>query len=91
MIRTFRSRALKAFWYKGDVSKIAPALVNRMQRRLEALDGARVPTALNLPGFDLHQLRGATLRYTVQVNGPWRVTFGWDGEDGINVDLEDYH
>jgi proteic killer suppression protein len=21
----------------------------------------------------------------------WRLTFGWDGEDAIEVDLEDYH
>jgi len=21
----------------------------------------------------------------------WRITFGWDGADAVDVDLEDYH
>ncbi len=91
MIRTFRSKPLKAFWTKGDASKIAPALVDRLTRRLDALDAANTPDAMNLPGFNFHPLRGKPQRYTVHVNGPWCVTFGWDGEDAVNVDLEDYH
>ena len=91
MIRTFRSKPLKACWTKGDASKIAAALVDRLTRRLDALDAATTPDAMNLPGFNFHSLRGKPQRYTVHVNGPWCVTFGWDGEDAINVDLEDYH
>ena len=91
MIQSFRSRALKAFWIKGDASKVAPALVPRLQRRLDMLDAAQSPEGMNHPGFNFHTLRGKPLRYTVHVNGPWCVTFGWDGEDAINVDLEDYH
>jgi transposase len=25
------------------------------------------------------------------VNGPWCLTFGWEGQDAIAVDLENYH
>jgi len=25
------------------------------------------------------------------VSGNWRITFAFDGEDAIDVDLEDYH
>jgi len=25
------------------------------------------------------------------VSRNWRLTFGWDGEDAIELDLEDYH
>jgi len=25
------------------------------------------------------------------VNGPWRITFEWEGEDALRVDLEQYH
>jgi len=25
------------------------------------------------------------------VSGNWRITFGWDEADAIDVDLEDYH
>lgn len=91
MIVSFRNRALKAFWTKGDARKIAPDLVDRLRRRLDALDAARVPEDMDVPGFDFHKLWGKPVRYTVHVNGPWCVTFGWEGENAIAVDFEDYH
>ncbi|WP_245442580.1 type II toxin-antitoxin system RelE/ParE family toxin [Mesorhizobium hawassense] len=30
-------------------------------------------------------------RYTVHVNGPWCITFEFDGEDAARVDFEQYH
>ena len=29
--------------------------------------------------------------YAVTVTGNWRITFKFNGEDAIDVDLEDYH
>jgi proteic killer suppression protein len=91
MLRTFRSRALNAFWVRGGASKIPAALHGRVRRRLDALDAASAPEDMNVPGFDFHKLRGKPQRYTVHVNGPWCVTFEWDGEDAVQVDLENYH
>ena len=91
MIRSFRSRALKAFWSGGDAAKIQPALRDRVVRRLNRLNLARSPQEMNTPGFNFHALRGKPQRYTVHVNGPWCIAFGWDGEDAIDVDLENYH
>ncbi len=90
MIRSFRSRALKALWAKGDASRIAPELVDRLRRRLDVLNDAPSPASMDVPGFNFHKLRGKPVRYTVHVNGPWYVTFAWDGEDAIQVDFEDY-
>ncbi len=45
---------------------------------------------MNFPGFNFHRLRGRPVRYTVHVNGPWCLTFAWDGEDAVRVDLEQY-
>ena len=91
MIASFRSRALKAFWTKGDASKIAPDLVYRLRRRLDALHAAILPEDMNVPGFNFHKLQGKPDRYTVHVNGPWCITFGWDGENAVAVDWENYH
>jgi proteic killer suppression protein len=91
MIRSFRSRALKAFWGRGDGSRITPDLLDRVKKRLDALHAARRPEDMNVPGFDFHRLRGKPVRYTVHVNGPWAITFGWEGEEAIQVDLEQYH
>jgi proteic killer suppression protein len=46
---------------------------------------------MNAPGFNFHRLRGKPTRDTVHVNGPWCLTFEWDGEDALRVDLEQYH
>lgn len=39
----------------------------------------------------IHPLTGKPQRYSVTITGNYRLTFGWDGEDAIKLDLEDYH
>lgn len=40
----------------------------------------------------LHALTGDQAdRFAVSVSPNCRITFGWDSEDAIEVDLEDYH
>ena len=90
MIRSFRHRALGAFWNTGDRSGLRADLSVRLELRLSRLHQALRPEDMNLPGFNCHRLRGRPIRYTVHVNGPWCLTFAWDGEDAVRVDLEQY-
>jgi proteic killer suppression protein len=91
MIRSFRSRALAALWNRKDASRIRQDLVTRVLSRLNALDDAGYSERLNVPGFNFHRLRGKPVRYTVHVNRPWCITFAWDSEGAVQVDLEQYH
>jgi proteic killer suppression protein len=91
MIRSFRSRALAALWFRNDRSRIRADLVRRVLSRLNSLDDARRPDEMNLPGFNFHRLRGRPPRYSVHINGPWCLTFEWQAEDAVRVDLEQYH
>ena len=92
MIRSFRSKSLRRFAEVGDASKLAVQNAARIRRILLALDVCRIPEAMNMPGLRFHPLKGSEKgRYAVDASGNWRITFGWDGEDAINVDLEDYH
>lgn len=91
MIKSFRHRGLRDFWETGSRRRVDARLAERIHRRLSALDQAEGPEDMNVPGFDFHQLRGKPVRYTVHVNGPWCVTFEWDGTDAVRVDLEQYH
>jgi proteic killer suppression protein len=91
MIRSFRSRALAALWNRNDASRIRHDLVTRVLVRLNALDLASNPERLNVAGFNFHKLRGRPVRYTIHVNGPWCLTFEWEGEDAVRIDLEQYH
>lgn len=92
MIASFRSKALKRYAEKSDASKLSVVNVRRLDTILEALDEAVRPEDMNVAGWRFHALKGAmTGRFAVSVSGNWRVTFEWDGEDAIEVDLEDYH
>jgi toxin HigB-1 len=92
MIRSFRSKSLRKFAAEGDASKLSVQNPARIRRILLALDKARTPDAINLPGLRFHSLRGESKgRYAVDASGNWRITFGWDGDDANDVDLEDYH
>lgn len=92
MIKTFRSKALRRFAESGDASKLSVANRNRVEIILRALDAASRPEDMNVPGLFFHSLKGKDKgRYSVRASGNWRVTFGWDGTDAVDVDLEDYH
>lgn len=92
MIRTYRSKALRRFVEQGDASKLSVPNIGRIERIVIALDSARLPEDMNIPGLRFHGLKGKDKgRYAVDASGNWRVTFGWDGEDAVDVDLEDYH
>ena len=45
-----------------------------------------------MQGFRFHALDGDKKgRYAINVSSNWRLTFGWDEQDAIDIDLEDYH
>ncbi len=59
---------------------------------LGRLNVATDPRDMNLPGLQLHQLKGDRRgTWAVSVSGNWRVTFAFVGTDVEGVDYEDYH
>jgi proteic killer suppression protein len=59
---------------------------------LGRLHASTDPRDMNLPGVDLHELKGMRKgTWAVKVSGNWRVTFGFVGKDAERVDYEDYH
>jgi proteic killer suppression protein len=90
MIRSFKHKGLKLLYTKDDRSKIEQALVSKVIQRLTVLDNAKVLDDINLPAYRLHSLHGNPKRYSIWVNGNFRMTFSFDTEP-YDVDLEDYH
>ncbi|MHB1301060.1 MAG: type II toxin-antitoxin system RelE/ParE family toxin [Burkholderiales bacterium] len=80
-------KGLEELFEKGKSAKVQASLAGRVLRRLDAIDTAKTPEALNVPGFDFHPLQGKPERYSVHVN----VTFEWKGENALRVNLENYH
>lgn len=91
MLKTFRNKQLQALWATGQ-SRIDAQMHKRILRRLDVLDAATRPEQMNRAGFDFHALKGFTpTRYTVHINGPWCITFEFDGTDAVAIDFEQYH
>ncbi len=92
MIKSFLHKGLKAFFETGNKAGIQPHHEAKLRRQLARLDLAKVPEDMNLPGWKLHTLAGNLAgHYAVTVNGNWRLTFRFEGEDAVLVDYQDYH
>ena len=92
MIRSFKHKGLERFFAKSDHRGIPAKSEARTERILDRLDASISPRDMDIPGFKFHALKGDRVGgYAVSVTGNWRITFGFDGEDAVNVNLEDYH
>ncbi|MDP1648538.1 MAG: type II toxin-antitoxin system RelE/ParE family toxin [Rubrivivax sp.] len=92
MIRSFRHKGLARFFSKSDHRGIPAQFAPRLARLLDRLDASVTAQDMDLPGYRWHPLKGdRTGEFAVTVSGNWRLTFAFDGEDAVNVDLEDYH
>ena len=92
MIDNFRDRKLKRLYERGDRSKIAADLVDKVERILFRLDNALVIEDMDLPGYRLHRLKG-DLRdfWSVSVSGNWRIVFRFENGKAFDVEMIDYH
>jgi proteic killer suppression protein len=60
--------------------------------QLAALDTALSMEDIDIPGFRLHRLKGADKgRWSIWVNGNWRITFEFTNGHAYVLDYEDYH
>ena len=92
VIVSFRHKGLKRFFESGDLRGIPAQHGARIRRQLDVLDAAKDVTDMNLPGWNLHQMKGPRKgTWAVSVSGNWRITFRFEGGDAYEVDLEDYH
>jgi proteic killer suppression protein len=88
MIKSFRHSALQRFFETGEPGDLGINDNQRVRRILLALASSYGRAEIKLPGFDYRE-EIDTDRYSVRVTGGWRIFFGWDGRDVIDVDLED--
>lgn len=92
MIKSFKHKGLKNFYLKNDSSGLEQKLVNRIKIRLTVIDAADTIDGINIPGFDLHPLKGDRKDiWSVSVSGNWRITFKFNNGDAEILNLEDYH
>jgi toxin HigB-1 len=92
VIQSFRHKGLRRFYDSGSVAGIQPKHAQRLRMLLAALDTSLSIEDMNVPGFRLHPLRGQEKgRWSVWVNGNWRLTFEFKDGQAYVLDYEDYH
>jgi len=92
MITSFRHKGLRKYFESGSLAGIQPAHANRLKMQLAALDTAQTIEDMDIPGFRLHPLKGSERgRWSIWVNGNWRVTFEFENGNAFVLDYKDYH
>jgi proteic killer suppression protein len=92
MIKRFRHKGIEAFFKTGSRAGINPTHASKLRRQLGQLNESSVAEHMRVHGWSLHPLTGDLAgHYSVWVNGNWRMTFTFEGEDAVLVDYQDYH
>jgi len=92
MIKSFRHKGLRTLFETGSTAGVQASHSKRLRFQLAALDTAHVIEDMDIPGFRLHPLKGAMKgRWSITVNGNWRITFEFKDGNAYVLDYEDYH
>ena len=91
-INSFSHKGLERLFTTGSKSGIQAKHTTRLRLILGRLNAVTNAKDMDLPGLDLHQLRGGRKStWALKVSGNWRVTFSVTGKDMTDVNYEDYH
>jgi proteic killer suppression protein len=92
MIQSFRHAGLERFYLTGSKAGIQPVHAIKLRRQLTLLNTAKGSNRMDVPGWDLHPLKGNLAgHWSVKVSENWRMTFTFENENAILVDYQDYH
>ena len=92
VIKSFRHKGLRALNETGKTTGVQASHVRKLRMQVAAIDSAQVVGDMDIPGFQLHELRGDRKgQWAISVNGNWRVTFEFRDGNAFVLDYEDYH
>lgn len=91
MIGSFRHKGLEEICATGASRRIGAEHLRKCVRILQLLESATQPEDMNIAGMRFHGLQGKPQRWTVRVSGNLRITFGWLGDEAVDIDFEDNH
>lgn len=92
MIKAFRHKGLRKLFETGSAPGVQASHAKRLRMQLAALDTTQAVEDMDIPGFRLHPLKGQTRgRWSISVDGNWRLTFEFQGGNAYVLDYEDYH
>jgi toxin HigB-1 len=92
MIQSFRHKGLKRLYEDGDPRGVLAEHATKLRNILARLDASGSAEDMNLPGFNLHSLKGELRGFmAVTVRANWRVIFRFAEGDALDVNYLDCH
>ena len=92
MIKSIKHKGLKRFYQNGSTSGIQFEHAEKLRRQLTRLNSAEEIGDVDVPGYDLHLLKGDRSNvWSISVSGNWRLTFEFRESNAYVVNYEDYH
>jgi len=90
--KSFAHKGLEDFFLDGNKTGVQPAHGGRLQSLLDRLDAASDVRDMNFPGARLHPWKGKGKGlWSVDVSGPWRIAFRFEGGHALDVDYVQPH
>src|SRR3546814_15088270 len=94
MIKGFRHNGIQSFYETGSKAGIQAKHADRLSIMLGVLGAACSHEDMSAPGWKLHKLSGKNPKgqsvqdhWSVSVSGNWRLTFYFDGEHAVLVEI----
>jgi proteic killer suppression protein len=92
MILSIRHKGLRRLYDNDDPRGVIAEHVTKLRDILARLDAATTVKDMDLPGFQLHPLKGDLKGFwAVTVRANWRVIFRFVAHNATDVDYLDYH
>ena len=92
MIKSFKHKGLRVYYEKGSLKGIQASHSKKLRMQLAALDTACSIDDIDIPGYNLHPLKGDRKGlWSISVSGNWRLTFEFTDGNVFVLDYEDYH
>ena len=92
MIKSIKHKGLKRFHETGSTRGINSDHSQKLSDQLDFLDAATIIEDMDIPGYRLYPLKGKDKgRWSITVNGNWRLTFEFVDGDVYVLNYEDYH
>ena len=93
MIISYGSKNTEKIFMGERVGKIPLEIQQIGRRKLRMLNNSTTIEDLNIPPSNrLEKLKGKNKGfYSIRINNQWRITFKWEKNNAIQVDIIDYH
>lgn len=83
---------MRRFFEDDNGSKLPPEMLERIRLILSTLHAAQEIEGMNVPGFNLHPLKGELKGFwSVTIHANWRIIFKFEDGNAFDVDFIDYH